>query len=1047
MRSHPGRREGRDRSCGSSGETVSASGQGAAAIGRDVSGIVAIGADSINVQQQNLFLNIYAAGLATPAVDEDRFRRGTLVVGDVPQEPPAFQSREHLVRELGVQRARTSVIYAVTGMRGVGKTQIAAAYARSCIDAGWRLVAWVEAGDAGSVLAGLGAVATSLGMNAGRADAAGVAAMVRHWLEADGHDCLVVFDNATDIDRLRPFLPAAGAAQALITSTRQAAGNLGSVVPVDVFTESEALAFLSARTKRNDEAGARQLATELGCLPLGLAQAAAVIAQQRLSYDRYLERLQAIQLDRYLERVEGDPYPRCAAQAVLLSLQAAEAADPDGGCRGVMDLVAILSPAGVSRPILHAAAAYGVVFAAARLGHDRGNLTDEPAALRASGADSVIGRLAEWSLLTFSVDGSVIAAHRLIKRVARERCMADGSYPALAELAAHLLANLADQLGGQVWEHPAEVSELVGHIIALCDHTAGHLGDDTAASRMIRDLRQWAVWQLNTMADRPAVAISIAQPLAAESGRVLGTDHPDTLMARNNLATAYQAAGQLNEATSLFERTLADRERVLGADHAMTLTSRNNLAGAYREAGRLDDAVSLYEGALAGRERVLGRDHPETLAARSNLGLTYQQAGRHEDAVPLLERALADSERALGATHPRTLTLRNNLASAYLETGRMETAAALLEAVLADRERVLGSDHPETLASRLNLAFAHRVTGRPNDAISLYERTLADSERVLGADHPGTLTALINLAVAYQDDGRLDEAIPAYERAIADSERVLGADHPNTLGARIALATSHQTAGRTDEAIQLLEQARADAERLLSSGDARTLTMRTHLAGAYQTAGRLNEAIPLFERTLGDSERLLGDDHPRTRTSRANLACAYLMAGRQNDAVAQGEQVVADNLRLLGSDHPETLSARNNLAIAYGAAGQLDQAIALLERNLADSNRVLGAEHAGTLQPRANLARAYLDTGQPSKAIPLLEDAIKLAEQTLGDASPGTLESRNNLAIAYLRAGRRETAIPLLERALADSERVLGADHQLAGTVRDNLAAAKEQAI
>ncbi|MCX4617374.1 MULTISPECIES: tetratricopeptide repeat protein [Streptomyces] len=40
-------------------------------------------------------------------------------------------------------------------------------------------------------------------------------------------------------------------------------------------------------------------------------------------------------------------------------------------------------------------------------------------------------------------------------------------------------------------------------------------------------------------------------------------DYRDTLSSRNNLAGAYQPAGDLGRANPLYEQTLADRQRVL----------------------------------------------------------------------------------------------------------------------------------------------------------------------------------------------------------------------------------------------------------------------------------------------------------------------------------------------------------------------------------------------------------------------------------------------------------------------------------------------------
>jgi hypothetical protein len=264
----------------------------------------------------------------------DHAADGQVVVGDIPQQPPGFQPRADLMAELGRGRPGVPVVHAVTGMRGVGKTQLAAAYARAKAAAGWRLVSWVNAEDTVGLLAGLAAVAEAVGLTehgAGQ-DAADAGRVVRHRLETDGDRCLIVFDNASDADVLRPFIPAAGTSQVLITSNQQAVTNLGASVLIDVFTAEEAAAFLADRTGLADAAGAAEVADELGFLPLALAQAAAVIAGQHLGYGSYLDRLRALPVAEYLVRTEGQAYPHGVAEAVLLSLDAVRA----GVCTGVM---------------------------------------------------------------------------------------------------------------------------------------------------------------------------------------------------------------------------------------------------------------------------------------------------------------------------------------------------------------------------------------------------------------------------------------------------------------------------------------------------------------------------------------------------------------------------------------------------------------------------------------------------------------------------------------------------------------------------------------
>lgn len=271
------------------------------------------------------------------------------------------------------------------------------------------------------------------------------------------------------------------------------------------------------------------------------------------------------------------------------------------------------------------------------------------------------------------------------------------------------------------------------------------------------------------------------------------------------IASAYVSAGRLNDATLLFEQILTDRVRILGNDHPDTLISRDNLAGAYEADGRFNEAITLYEQTLADSTRILGNDHPSTLASRNNLAGAYESNGRLSEAISLFEQILTDSIRILGNDHPDTLIVRNNLAYTYQHAGCLNEAISLYEQILTDSIRILGDDHPNTLASRNNLAYANVLTDRLDDAIALYEQNLANRMRVMGVDHPQTLSTRNSLSHAYQVAGRLDQAIPLSERTFSDSLRILGDRHPLTIFFRLTLSRAYRLAGRNEEAENLLE--------------------------------------------------------------------------------------------------------------------------------------------------------------------------------------------------------------------------------------------------
>ena len=712
----------------------------------------------------------------------------------------------------------------LTGMRGSGKTQLAAAVATRCEDEGWPLVAWIHATSRKEIIAGLYELALRIGIDAPKSIPLEV--IVQRLLDqlrsANGSNSLFVFDNVENPDDLRDLIPEGTGVRTLITTTRHLDWDgLGWLrCTVGAFEREQSISLLCEHTGDTHREVADRIADALGDVPVAIAQAAATAKQGGYSLSDYLDRLSHHPLESSVNCLEGDNYPDAVGIALLMAyeqvLEQLRTKHPQQERIAVslLDALSLLAASGLPTHWL------------LRLDGDSDAVRDTLSSLKSA------------AIFQESNDGNKTIIHWLQGHVYRETYLNDQKKLGEARTCAStLLSGIdVDRLeDGEQRRH--ETHHLIEQLLSVTSQDYSHslFSEPRVSSKLAETLEYAASLGMSQLA--LCLTDSVTQACDA-----LGPHDPHTLSPRNELARTYRDAGRLDKAIALHKENLEDSIRILGPDHPSTLTARLNLAGAYRAAGRVDEAITLYEQVFASRSRVLGPDHRSTLTARDELAGAYREAGRFDEAITLKKQILADAMRIMGPDSPGASAARSNLAATYRDAGRLDEAITLYKQNLDDVNRILGLDHPETLASRYRLAGAYRDAGRLDEAITLYKENLEEFTRLAGPDHPHTLSSRGNLAGAYRDAGRLDEAIRLFEQNLEDSIRVLGPHDP------------------------------------------RTLTSRDHLAGTYREAGRLDDAIPLFEQNLEDRTRTLGPAHPVTLTSRGNLAGAYRAAGRTENA-------------------------------------------------------------------------------------------------------------------------------------------------------------------
>ena len=167
-------------------------------------------------------------------------------------------------------------------------------------------------------------------------------------------------------------------------------------------------------------------------------------------------------------------------------------------------------------------------------------------------------------------------------------------------------------------------------------------------------------------------ALSVREAELAMQQR-LDAPEEHILVVQNNLASTYAALGHREKALSIEQDVYSGRLKLVGEEHPKTLLAANNYADSLCNLQRFEEGKALLRRLMPVARRVLGESHERTLRMRwlyaaalcndpgAPLDDLYDDLG---EAVTTFEEIERTARRVLGGAHPTTRGIEQALQQA-----------------------------------------------------------------------------------------------------------------------------------------------------------------------------------------------------------------------------------------------------------------------------------------------------------------------------------------------------------------------------------------------
>lgn len=680
---------------------------------------------------------------------------------------PLFTGRaailETLHTYLSTAQAETRTqSYALHGLGGIGKTQLAVEYAyRYALE--YSAIFWIGAESVETITTSLLSMAELLKLpERHETDQQQIIAAVQRWLITH-REWLLIWDNLEDVALLQRFLPPARQGAILITTRSAALGTLAHTLELLPMTPEESTLLLLRRAKvlrapspdgqnvsmPTEDSAAQTLIQIMGGLPLALDQAGAYIDETGCSLADYLQRYEQQRAQLLARRgTLGGDHPHSVTATFRLAHQRLEQEQPMAA--DVLRVCASLHAESIPEEIF--------VAGAAHLGPMLATLAADPYHL-----DVALAALRSFSLLQRQTETRTLSIHRLVQVVLHEQMaaqeQAQWQQRVLQALNTLLPKVTTVTVPREAWK---QCARLLPHALVCTAAVPDHAGNQTLVEVLLK------------------------------------------------VADYLREIGQYAQAEPLYQRTIAVGEHALGAEHPLVAAALNNLATTYRALEKYEQAEQLYRRALPIRERLFSPDYPSLASSLANLAAVYKEQQKFEQAEPLYQQALDMRVQIFGSDHVEIALYLHEMADFYYAQGKYAEAERLYRRVLAICEQTLGPEHLNVARPLKGLADLYAAQGKYAQAELFYRRVLEIRDQYIGQNHPETAPILHDFAKCLQQQEKLAEATACLERAQEICAQSLGPLHAKTVAVRTSYLALLRAQGQEEQAATL-ERAWFDA--------------------------------------------------------------------------------------------------------------------------------------------------------------------------------------------------------------------------------------------